>query len=96
MNALRATPWKVTGQSWGGRYIKVTDANGRTVARVPFSSDADGIDGTATDASDAALIAAAPDLLAVLTLILRDNSEGLSLTVAAMALDAVRKAKEGA
>jgi hypothetical protein len=58
-------PWAVTGQSEAGRYIKVA-AHGRTVARVLFSSEQAGERGEATDASDALLIAAAPDMLAAL------------------------------
>lgn len=31
-----ATPWIVSGQSDGGKYISITDANGRQACRVPF------------------------------------------------------------
>ena len=53
-------PWEVSGQSEAARYIRVTDANGRTVARIPWSSDADGTAGTANDNDNAVLIAQAP------------------------------------
>ena len=60
-------PWTVTGQSEGGRYITVKAANRRTVARVPFSvvTDETPLE-EITDAADANLIAAAPDMLAEL------------------------------
>ena len=53
-------PWEVSGQSEAARYIRVTDSNGRTVARIPWSSDADGEAGTANDNDNAVLIAQAP------------------------------------
>ena len=63
MSAHTLGPWAVTGESRAGRYITVKAASGRTVARVMFSSEAEGEAGTATDAHDAALIAAAPEML---------------------------------
>jgi hypothetical protein len=72
MNVHTPGPWKVTGQSDGGRYITVAHEyhagfdsllRRRTVARIPFSRENDA---HPTDNSDARLIAAAPDLLAAL------------------------------
>lgn len=60
-------PWRIHGQSESGRYITVKAANGRTVARVPFTPENTPLE-QCTDASDALLIAAAPELLAALLL----------------------------
>lgn len=58
--------WDVAGQSDGGKYIAVKCGK-RTVARVPFSSVPDDAPLDAyTDAADARLIAAAPELLSCL------------------------------
>jgi hypothetical protein len=65
-NKHSPAPWTVTSESRGGRYITVKAADGRTVARVPFSSEAEGEAGTATDAGDADVIAAAPKLVALM------------------------------
>lgn len=56
-------PFKVAGQSEGGRYIKITSASGRTVARVPFNTENEVEAGIITDAGDAALLAASPTML---------------------------------
>lgn len=55
-------PYSVTGQSDGGRYIKIGDVNGRTIGRVPFSPSED----NATDASTADLFAASHELFTAL------------------------------
>jgi len=59
-------PWTVSGQSEGGRYIKVSDATGRTVARVPFTPEKEAGAGHANDYLNAQLISTAPDLLKAL------------------------------
>jgi hypothetical protein len=74
--------WAVTGQSDGGRYIIVKSTTGRTVARVPFSTDKEAEAGAATDASDADLIAAAPAMYEALKkakrALLSGQPEGIS------------------
>jgi len=69
-------PWEVIGQSEGGRYITVKATMGRTVARVPWCTDAQGEAGTATDHHDAVLIAAAPELLEACTIV-ADTIDGM-------------------
>lgn len=66
-------PWSITGQSDAGGYITIKAASGRTVARVPFSREGAHLS-EITDASDAALIAAAPDMFAALSQIVRCSS----------------------
>lgn len=94
MSAHTPGPWQVTGQAESARYIVVravmsNGKPGRIVARVPFNKEGDVV---YTDASDANLIAAAPDLLAAL----RDlvSAEGLPEGYAnrAMLIDAARAA----
>jgi len=100
MSEARFTPgpWAVTGQSDAGRYIVVKAANGRTVARVPFSRENLPLS-EITDASDAALIAAAPDLYAALEFavrelrLVRDGSlHGTPNSVFALIPEAIEKA----
>lgn len=64
-------PFRIAGQSEAGRYITVKAANGRTVARVPFSPQAEGEKGLAADHFDAHLFAAAPDMLTALRAVSR-------------------------
>lgn len=59
-------PWKKTGQSEGGRYIKIQAANGRIVARVPFNTEREVEQNIFTDDHDADLITTAPELRAML------------------------------
>lgn len=75
-------PWTITGQST--TYITVKSAGGRTVARVPFSREDDA---SPTDASDAALIAAIPELLAVVQYVAATGHAA----AAAMACAALKK-----
>lgn len=56
-------PWKVTGQSEGGRYITVQAADGRVVARVPWNTEKQLEAGPATDNDDAVLISMSPEIL---------------------------------
>jgi hypothetical protein len=67
-NKFTAGPWFVSSQSERGRYINVTSAEtARIVARVPWNTEREVNSGAhLTDAHDAALIAAAPELLAAL------------------------------
>jgi hypothetical protein len=55
-------PYSVTGQSEGGKYIKVGDVNGRTIARVPFSPS----ENNATDNDTAHVLAASHQMLVAL------------------------------
>lgn len=78
MSAHTPGPWQVTGQAESARYIVVravmsNGKPGRIVARVPFNKEGDVV---YTDASDANLIAAAPDLLAALLAIYRADASG--------------------
>ena len=59
-------PYRIAGESVAGRYITIKAATGRIVARVPFSSPAQGDKGIATDHYDAVLLAATPEMLAAL------------------------------
>lgn len=59
-------PWTVTGQSEAGRYITVKAANGRVVARVPWTTDKQLEQGPATDNDDAVLISMSPEMLEAL------------------------------
>jgi hypothetical protein len=71
-------PWRVTGQSEGGRYITVKAHNGRTVARVPWNTDKEAEANQATDDSDAKLIAKAPEMHGLLEAIREYNRQGLN------------------
>ena len=70
--AFTPGPWDNPSQSEAGRYITIKAANGRTVARVIWSRASDP---HPTDAGDARLIAAAPDLYAALEAALADLEE---------------------
>lgn len=94
MSAFTGGDWTVTGQSEGGRYITVKSSNGRTVARVPFNTERECAGGPLTDAGDAALIAAAPNLLKELCLLIEAADERGIRTDGAKA--AVDKARDGA
>ena len=59
-------PWKVTGQSEGGRYITVEASNGRVVARVPWNTEKQLEAGPATDNDDAVLVSMSPEILEAL------------------------------
>lgn len=89
-------PWAVTGQSDAGRYITVKAANGRTVARIPFSRENAPLS-EITDASDADLIAAAPDLFEAISKLLAyapNDSEDEVMNARLMAcVAALRKAR---
>ncbi len=63
-NRFARAPWRITGESASGRYITVKAATGRTVARIPWSADKEGMN--ATDHYDAILIEQAPELLKLL------------------------------
>lgn len=89
-------PFSVTGQSDGGKYIKVADAKGRLVAKVPFSPK-NAAFRDITDADDAKLFAAAPRLLAAARMVLAHDREPTSGLMGKMIADlraAVREATE--
>lgn len=85
-------PFRVTGQSFGGRYITVGDASGKAIARVLFSKDNDEAS-LLHDASNANLLAASSSMLIALRDLQASPNDPRAHRAA---LDAIKLATEGA